>query len=81
MRTWDGCLLEDFAKVSLGAGATENFRETRATRYRHRLLRKMAYQNDTLGSPACVGCGRCSISCVPDIANPVTAIKRIMQEG
>jgi sulfhydrogenase subunit beta (sulfur reductase) len=80
-RTWDGCQLEDFAKVSLGAGATENFRETRATRYRHRLLRKMAYLNDSLGGPACVGCGRCSSACVPDIADPVAAIKRIMQEG
>ena len=29
-RYWDACLTEDFAKVSLGEGATENFREDAA---------------------------------------------------
>jgi sulfhydrogenase subunit beta (sulfur reductase) len=78
-RTWDGCLLEDFAKVSLGAGGTENFRDARSQRYRHRLLRKAAYLNDKLGGPACVGCGRCSAQCVPDIADPVRIIECFME--
>jgi len=78
-RTWDGCLTEDFAKVSLGAGACENFREHRGQRYRHRLMRKAAYLNDKLGGPACVGCGRCSTQCVPDIADPVHIIGTIME--
>jgi ferredoxin len=78
-RTWDGCLLEDFAKVSLGGGATENFRESRSQRYRHRLMRKATYLNDKLGGPACVGCGRCSAQCVPDIADPVRIIESIME--
>jgi len=78
-RTWDGCLLEDFAKVSLGAGATENFRDARSQRYRHRLMRKATYLNDKLGGPACVGCGRCSAQCVPDIADPVRIIESIME--
>jgi len=78
-RAWDGCLLEDFAKVSLGAGACENFRENRGQRYRHRLMRKAAYLNDKLGGPACVGCGRCSSQCVPDIADPARIIETIME--
>jgi sulfhydrogenase subunit beta (sulfur reductase) len=78
-RSWDGCQLEDFALVSLGAGASENFREERFERYRHRLMRKMTYLNRKLGGPACVGCGRCSAGCVPDIADPVRIVTRIME--
>lgn len=77
-RVWDGCLLEDFAQVSLGAGAHENFREHQSSRFRHRMMRKMAYLNPKLGGPACVGCGRCSAGCVPDIADPVAIVKKIM---
>ncbi|HPR64890.1 MAG TPA: 4Fe-4S dicluster domain-containing protein [Thermoanaerobaculia bacterium] len=78
-RSWDGCLCEDFAKVSLGAGACENFREDRSERFRHRVMRKTAYLNEKLDSPACVGCGRCSVGCVPDIADPVRIVSRIME--
>lgn len=78
-RAWDGCLLEDFAKVSLGAGACENFREHRGQRYRHRIMRKAAYLNEKLGGPACVGCGRCAAQCVPDIADPARVIQSIME--
>ena len=59
-RYWDACLTEEFAKISLGAGGTENFREERGERFRHRFMRKAAYLNAKLGGPACVGCGRCS---------------------
>jgi len=78
-RSWDGCLLEEFAQVSLGGGATENFREKRSQRFRHRVMRKIAYLNEKLGGPACVGCGRCSLGCVPDIADPVNIVNRIME--
>lgn len=79
-RTWDGCLLDDFAKVSLGGGHHENFREHRHQRYRHRVMRKATYLNTKLGSPACVGCGRCSVACVPDIADPVKIVDTIMKK-
>ena len=78
-RTWDGCLLEDFSTVSLGGGHIENFREERYQRFRHRIMRKATYLNTKLGGPACVGCGRCSAGCVPDIADPVKAIEKIME--
>ena len=67
IRTWDGCLLEDFAKVASG----ENFRPTRSARYRHRYFKKGKYLFDRFGFVSCVGCGRCSSNCLPDIANPV----------
>jgi ferredoxin len=79
-RAWDGCLTEEFAKISLGAGACENFREHREERFRHRVMRKAAYLNPKLGGPACVGCGRCSAGCVPDIADPVAVIHRLMED-
>ena len=68
IRTWDGCLLEDFAKIASG----ENFRATRPTRYRHRYFKKGKYLYDRFGFISCVGCGRCSSNCLPDIANPVS---------
>jgi sulfhydrogenase subunit beta (sulfur reductase) len=78
-RYWDACLTEEFAKISLGAGAEENFREKRGDRFRHRIMRKAAYLNEKLGSPACVGCGRCSVSCTSDIADPVEVINKVME--
>ena len=77
MRYWDSCLTEDFSKVSLGGGATENFREERSERFRHRFMRKMTYLNPKLGGPACVGCGRCSTACTADIADPVNVVNKI----
>ena len=77
-RFWDGCLTEDFAKCSLGEGACENFRDDRAARFRHRIMRKATYLNVKLGGPACVGCGRCSAACTADIADPARIINQIM---
>ena len=78
-RFWDACLTSEFAKVSLGAGASENFRNTRGERFRHRIMRKAVYLNDRLGGPACVGCGRCSTSCTADIADPARVYNKIME--
>ena len=66
-RVWDGCLMEDFAKVA----GDENFREDRLQRYRHRFYRKGMYLFDKYGLIACVGCGRCASACLSDIADPV----------
>jgi sulfhydrogenase subunit beta (sulfur reductase) len=75
-RRWDGCLLEDFAKVATG----ENFRHNRTTRYRHRFYRKGLYLFKVLDDVACVGCGRCSSSCLADIADPVDGFNRLSEE-
>jgi len=79
-RYWDACLTKEFAEISMGEGKSENFREERGARFRHRIMRKAAYQNEKLGSPACVGCGRCSNACTADIADPVNVINKIMEE-
>ena len=80
-RYWDSCMTEDFAKISSADGQSENFRNTTGERMRHRIMRKMVYLNDRLGSQACVGCGRCSIACTADIADPVNIVRRIMEEA
>ncbi len=75
IRMWDGCMLEDFAKVATG----ENFREDKADRYRHRFMRKGKYLYDKFGFIACVGCGRCTSSCLPDIADPVRVFNSLKE--
>ena len=77
LRRWDGCLLQDFAKVATG----ENFRKTRASRYRHRFFRKGLYLFKTLDDVACVGCGRCSSACLADIADPVDTLNNLRESG
>ena len=77
VRTWDGCLLHDFAIIASG----ENFRPTRPTRYRHRYFKKGKYLFDRFGFISCVGCGRCSSNCLPDIANPVNLFNDMYHEN
>ena len=76
IRRWDGCVLQDFAKVATG----ENFRETKASRYRHRFYRKGLYLFRILNDVACVGCGRCATSCLADIADPVDVFNRLKED-
>ena len=73
VRTWDGCMLRQFTEVAGG----EVFREDIKERYRHRFFRKGKYLPDRLGFTACVGCGRCSIQCIPDIADPVKVMNLV----
>ena len=75
VRLWDGCLLDGFARVASG----ENFREDRAERIRHRILRKGKYIYEKYGEHGCVGCGRCASACLPDIANPVEIFNRLKE--
>jgi len=76
-RTWDGCLLRKFTELASG----EVLREDILDRYRHRFYRKGRYLPDRLGFVACVGCGRCSSQCIPDIADPVNAINMLFDSS
>lgn len=76
IRTWDGCMLEGFARVADG----HNFRGTRASRFRHRIFRKGKLLPESYGYFGCVGCGRCADSCTADIAGPVKVLK-FMEEN
>jgi len=78
-RYWDACLTREFAAISMPGGGHENFREHHQSRFRHRFMRKGAYLNEKLGGPACTGCGRCSMACTADIADPVRVINTIME--
>jgi len=71
IRTWDGCMLEGFARVADG----HNFRAQRGARLRHRLFRKGKSMPEKYGYFGCVGCGRCADSCTADIAGPVKVLK------
>ncbi|MGC1121478.1 MAG: 4Fe-4S dicluster domain-containing protein [Candidatus Methanofastidiosia archaeon] len=74
-RTWDGCMLRNFTRV----GSGKIFREKRIDRYRHRFYRKGEYLPARLNFVACVGCGRCSTQCIPDIIDPVTVINMVTE--
>lgn len=77
-RTWDACLTCEFAEVSV-QNRCENFRDTPAKRFPHRIMRKTTYMNEQFGGPACVGCGRCSGACTARIADPTTIINTLME--
>lgn len=67
-RTWDGCMLPQFAEVAGG----HSFRKTAAGRQRHRVKRKFEYLSARYagtvhGGSFCVGCGRCGAQCTVDI--------------
>ncbi|MFH1855648.1 MAG: 4Fe-4S dicluster domain-containing protein [Candidatus Omnitrophota bacterium] len=63
-RVWDSCQLEDFAVVAGG----ENFRKERSSRQRHRYYRKFDYPVSKHNKFFCVGCGRCTRTCMADIS-------------
>jgi len=58
-RTWDGCLLWEYAEVALGG----NFRRDLSARIRQFVNHKMNYWLNQYGSLGCVGCGRCVEQC------------------
>ncbi len=64
IRVWDSCQHENFAKVAGG----ESFRKERAARQRHRFNRKYSYPMARYKRLFCTGCGRCSRSCMAQIA-------------
>ena len=64
VRRYDSCQLDPFALVAGG----ENFRESRASRLRHRMFRKGKFILERTGQPGCVGCGRCERACIANIS-------------
>ena len=64
VRTWDSCMLPQFATVAGG----HNFRPEPASRQRHRVKRKFEYLMERFGGDSfCVGCGRCGRQCTTHI--------------
>lgn len=58
-RTWDACLLKDFARCAGG----DNPRAKLWMRLRNRFDKKFSYFPETAGLIACTGCGRCITAC------------------
>ncbi len=69
-RTWDSCLLKDYARVAGGA----NPRKRLWTRLRNRFEKKFDYFPKVSGTLACTGCGRCISACPARID-----IRRVMK--
>ncbi len=63
LRRWDSCQLDEFATVAGG----HNFRKNRASRQRHRFMRKGKYILEAHNHLGCVGCGRCARACLVNI--------------
>ncbi|MBN1270946.1 MAG: 4Fe-4S dicluster domain-containing protein [Candidatus Aminicenantes bacterium] len=75
VRCWDACTLENYSEVAGG----ENFRENRADRLKLWYTHKLQAYISKYGKPACVGCGRCIVSCPVDI-NVLTVGKTLSGE-
>jgi len=58
-RIWDSCM---YSKFTLHASG-HNPRESKAERFRQRVLHKYVYVPKNTGAIACTGCGRCIRSC------------------
>lgn len=71
VRTWDSCLLLEFAEVHGG-----NFRKERDARIKQWMYHKMDYWVDQYGSFGCVGCGRCVTWC-PKGIDVTETVKKI----
>jgi len=63
IRCWDSCTLENYSEVAGG----ENFRKKSADRLKLWYTHKLQAYISKYGKPACVGCGRCIVTCPVDI--------------
>ena len=63
VRVWDACTSPNYRRVAGG----HNPRATRPDRLRNRFFCKFCYYPEDFGPVACVGCGRCIVSCPVDI--------------
>lgn len=70
-RTWDSCLLKDFARVAGGG----NPRPRLWMRLRNRFMKKFDFFPRVAGIYACTGCGRCIDACPAQID-----IRRILRK-
>lgn len=71
IRRWDSCNYRDFALVAGG----HNFRPDAATRLKMRYVHKHVTFVQEYGRSACVGCGRCIVTCPANISVTDVAAK------
>ena len=63
IRNWDSCMFPLFTRETSG----HNPRTSQKERWRQRFMHKFRYYVDMFGPIACVGCGRCVMSCPVNI--------------
>ena len=63
IRNWDSCMFPLFTKETSG----HNPRSSQKERWRQRVMHKFKYYVDNFDAIACVGCGRCVMSCPVNI--------------
>jgi sulfhydrogenase subunit beta (sulfur reductase) len=63
LRNWDSCMFPLFTKETSG----HNPRISQKERWRQRTMHKFKYYVDNFDAIACVGCGRCVMSCPVNI--------------
>ena len=63
LRSWDSCMFPLFTKETSG----HNPRSSQKERWRQRAMHKFKYYVDMFNAIACVGCGRCVMSCPVNI--------------
>jgi len=75
LRAWDSCLSEGYRRIAGG----HNPRPTKMQRLRNRFYCKFHYCPQDFGPVACVGCGRCIVSCPVsiDIAEMLGDVSRL----
>ncbi|MGQ9823453.1 MAG: 4Fe-4S dicluster domain-containing protein [Desulfotomaculales bacterium] len=76
IRNWDACMFPLFTLH----GSGHNPRPTGKERFRQRIMHKFKYFVDNYGAIACVGCGRCILSC-PVNLDIRQVIEQIRQAG
>lgn len=71
-RVWDSCQLNRFSVVAGG----HDFRQSQASRLKHRFFHKYKYTPQLYNLPGCVGCGRCTHYC-PVRINPIDTLNQL----
>jgi len=74
-RYWDSCMFREYSLVAGG----HNFRSARADRLKLWYTHKLKAFIGMYGSPSCVGCGRCLVTCPVDI-NVGTVVEKLKGE-
>jgi len=64
IKAWDSCFMGSFARMAGVGGVKTTPRPELANRFENRIRHKFEWFVDNIGRVGCVGCGRCSETCM-----------------